>query len=155
MIDPQVDRDQRIDLAGIAAQLGDRIAHRRQIDHAGHAGEILQQHARRAILDLAGRTRISLPVDDRFGVIGGNGEPAIFKAQQVFEQHFHRERQPRNIAELFRRLAKRVIGNLLAPYCHRAACAERILSDLCHGGFPVPFRRKAANQTRPPFPRWA
>jgi hypothetical protein len=51
-------------LRGIAAQLGDGIAHRGKIDHAGHAGEVLQQHAGRAVLDLVRAIRrVLLPVD--------------------------------------------------------------------------------------------
>jgi hypothetical protein len=66
VVDHEVDRHQRVDLAGVAAQLRDRVAHRGKVDHAGHAGEILQQHARRAILDLVGGFgRVLLPVDQR------------------------------------------------------------------------------------------
>ena len=71
MVDHQIDRHQRVDLAGIATQLGNGIAHRGQIDHAWHPGEILQQHARGAILDLALRfDRAFLPVDQRLDVVG-------------------------------------------------------------------------------------
>ena len=53
VVDHQVDRDQRVDLLGVAAKRLDRVAHRGQVDHGGHAGEILHQHAGRAIGDLA------------------------------------------------------------------------------------------------------
>jgi predicted ABC-class ATPase len=52
VVDDEVDGNQRVDLAGVAAQLGDGVAHRGKVDHAGHAGEVLKQHARGAILDL-------------------------------------------------------------------------------------------------------
>jgi hypothetical protein len=52
VVDDEVHGDQRVDLAGVAAELRDRVAHRGKVDHAGHAGEVLQQHARRAVLDL-------------------------------------------------------------------------------------------------------
>ena len=45
-LDYEIDRHQRIDLVGIAAQRDHRIAHHRQIDYGGNAGEILHQHAR-------------------------------------------------------------------------------------------------------------
>ena len=101
MVDHQVHRDQRVDLRGVAAELGDRVAHRREVDHAGDAGEILHQHARRAVLDLLVRPgRMLLPVDQRLDMIGRDGEAAVLEAQQVLEQDLHRERQPRHVAEL-------------------------------------------------------
>ena len=42
MIDHQIDRLQRADLVGIAAELFDRVAHHRQIRDHRHSGEILQ-----------------------------------------------------------------------------------------------------------------
>ena len=152
VVDDEVDRDQRVDLAGIAAELGNRIAHRGEIDHARHAGEILQQHARGAVLDLAGRfDRVVLPVDQRFHVMRRNGEAAVFEPQQVFQQHFHRKRQPRNVAILRRSLGQRIIRIVLATDGKRAAGAERVLSNLGHGdadslrvkGFPAASARGA------------
>ena len=52
MVDDEIDRHQRIDLVGIAAERGHRVAHRGEIDHRRHAGEVLHQHARRAERDL-------------------------------------------------------------------------------------------------------
>jgi hypothetical protein len=48
VVDDEIDRHQRVDLLGIAAELLHRVAHRGEIDHRRHAGEILHQHARRA-----------------------------------------------------------------------------------------------------------
>ena len=42
VIDHQIDRHQRVDLLGVAAQPRHRAAQRRQVHHAGHAGEVLQ-----------------------------------------------------------------------------------------------------------------
>src|SRR5437773_2200058 len=55
VVDDQLDRDQRIDLRRIAAEVGHRGAHPRQIDDGGYAGEVLQQHARRRERDLLRR----------------------------------------------------------------------------------------------------
>ena len=52
MIDDEIDRHERIDLVGVAAELGHRIAHRREIDDGGNTGEILHQDARRTEGDL-------------------------------------------------------------------------------------------------------
>ena len=46
VVDHQLDRDQRVDLRRVAAQVGHRVAHRGEVDDAGHAGEVL--HAPRA-----------------------------------------------------------------------------------------------------------
>eukprot|EP01088_Endostelium_zonatum_P000400 TRINITY_DN1067_c0_g1_i1.p3 TRINITY_DN1067_c0_g1~~TRINITY_DN1067_c0_g1_i1.p3 ORF type:complete len:260 (-),score=-2.12 TRINITY_DN1067_c0_g1_i1:54-833(-) len=108
MVDDEVDGDLRIDLGRVAAQLGDRIAHRGEIDDARHAGEILHQHARRAILDLAVRAALLLPIDDRLHVGLGHGL-AVLEAEHVLEQHLHREGQATDIAELRRRLFQAVI----------------------------------------------
>ena len=51
MVDDQVDRDQRVDLVGIAVKGDHRIAHRGEIDDRRHAGEILHQHPRRTERD--------------------------------------------------------------------------------------------------------
>ena len=53
MIDNEIDRHQRIDALGIAAESGHGIAHCGQVDHRRHAGEVLHQHPRGAIGDLA------------------------------------------------------------------------------------------------------
>ena len=45
-----------------------------------------------------------------------DGEAFVFEAQQVFQQHLHRNRQTRNIAQLLGRLGQRVIGVILAVH---------------------------------------
>ena len=66
---------------------------------------------------------ILLPVGNRLDIARRNGEAAVFEAQQVFEQHFHREGQARNVADRVRRLGERIIGVFLAAHIHRAAGA--------------------------------
>ncbi len=133
VVDDQIDRHERIDLAGVAAELGDGVAHRGQIDHAGHAGEILQQHARRSILDLAaGFGRVLLPVDQRLDVGDRDCEAAILEAQQIFEQDLHREWQSRDVAQLLRCLGERIIVVIPRPDLQRVARPQRVLSDRRH-----------------------
>ena len=103
VVDDEVDRDQRIDLLRVAAELLHRVAHRGKVDHRRNAGEVLHQHARRAILDLAGDAPLLLPVDHRLEVVAGDGH-AVLEAQQVLQQHLHREGQAADVAELLRRL---------------------------------------------------
>ena len=98
MIDDEVDRNQRIDLARIAAKRAHGVAHGGKIDHGGNAGEILHQHARRAEGDLA----VALPRLEPFGhaadVVGGD-RAAVLMAQQIFQQHLQRERQAADAGE--------------------------------------------------------
>ena len=95
VIDDELDRLQRIDLARVAAEPDDAVAHRGEIDDRGHAGEILEQHARRHERDL-----LLAPCDvtshprQRLDVVGVD-EPAVLAAQQVLEQDLQRIRQPR------------------------------------------------------------
>ena len=92
MIDDEIDRDQRVDLLGIAAERLHRVAHRGEIDHRRHAGEILHQHARRAEGDFMLEFTLPQPFrhcDDVFLL----HRAVVFIAQQVFQQHLHRIRQ--------------------------------------------------------------
>ena len=132
VVDDEVHGNLRVNLGGIAAELADRIAHGSKVDHAGHAGEILQEHARRAVLDFLARGRVLLPVDDRLGIVGADGETTVFETQHVLQQHLEAERQLRNIAQLFRRLGEGVIGVVLAVHCQSGAGSERVLADLGH-----------------------
>jgi hypothetical protein len=92
MVDHQLRRQQRVDAFGIAAERGDRVAHRREVDDRGHAGEVLQQHARRSEGDLAvGRAR-GLPVRECFQIAGIDGL-AVLVPEQVLEHDLERVRQ--------------------------------------------------------------
>ena len=132
MVYDEVDGHLRIDLAGVGAQRVHRVAHRGQIDHAGHTGKILQQHARGAILDFPlGLAPVILPIDDRLDILGGHGH-AIFETEQIFQQHLHRKRQARYVAQLLRGLLQRIIGNVLAADIQCVARAQSVLSDGGH-----------------------
>ena len=85
VVDHEIDRNLRIDLGGIPAELCNRIAHRGEIDHAGDAGEILQEDAGRTVLDFLAGDRVLLPIRDRLRIVGRDGEAAIFEPQHVFE----------------------------------------------------------------------
>ena len=88
VVDHEIDRHQRIDFLGIAAERLHRIAHRREIDHRRHAGEILHQHPRRAERDFMLELALLQPLRDRKDVLLLDGA-AVLVAQQVFQQHFH------------------------------------------------------------------
>ena len=95
MIDDEIDRHLRIDLLGVAAERLHGVAHGGKIDHRRHAGEILHQHARRAESEFVVRRLGLEPLGEGLDVVLGHRAP-VFVAQQVFQQHLHRERQPGN-----------------------------------------------------------
>ena len=93
MVDHEVDGHQRVDLLGVAAKRHHRVAHRRKVDDGGNAGEILHQHAGRAEGDFLVRlAAIRHPADQGLDV-GFLDGAAVFVAQQVFQQDFHRHGQ--------------------------------------------------------------
>ncbi len=96
MVDDEVDRHQRVDLLRVAAERGHRVAHRREVDDGGDAGEILHQDAGRAEGDLGlGLALVVEPGGDALDV-GLFDRLAVLVAQQVLEQHLHREGQFRD-----------------------------------------------------------
>jgi hypothetical protein len=99
VVDHEVDRHQRIDALGIRTKLRCRIAHGGEIDHGRHAGEILHQHARWAERDLdLVLAFVHEPRSHRQN-IGLLHRDAVFGAEQVFQQHLDRDRQPGDIAK--------------------------------------------------------
>ena len=99
MVDDEIDRNERIDLARVAAERGHRVAHRGEIDDGRHAGEVLHQDAGRAEGDLVLRFAAVLrPGGDRLDVLLGDGA-SVLVAQQVLEHDFQRERQLRHAGE--------------------------------------------------------
>ena len=93
VIDDELDRLQRVDAIGIAAEPNHAVAHRGEIDDAGHAGEILQQHARRRERNFLLQLRARLPARKRLDVFRVH-EARVFVAQQVFEKDLQRVRKP-------------------------------------------------------------
>ncbi len=102
MVDDQLGRRQRVDLVGVAAEAGDRFAHRGQVDHAGHTGEVLHDHARGREGNFMRRLRLRIPVDDRLN-IGARDVDAVLKAQQVLEQDLQRIGESRHACGAQRR----------------------------------------------------
>ena len=158
MVDDEIDRHQRIDLLRIAAEMLHGVAHGGEIDHRRHAGEVLHQHARRAERDLAVRGLGLEPLRDGLDVLLGDGA-AVLVAQQVLQQHLHRERQPRNALEavLFGD-RQAVIGVGLGADLERPAALETV--ERGHDCFPFPpagCRGKVEViycQNRAPTERW-
>ena len=69
------------------------VAHGGEIDHRRNAGEVLHQDAGRAVGDLLlGLAAVVEPGGDGLDV-GLGDRAAVLEAQQVLEQHLHREGQ--------------------------------------------------------------
>ena len=99
VVDDELDRDQRVDLRRVAAEVGHRVAHRREVDDGRDAGEVLEQDAR-------GRKEISRlgssagdPAGDRLDVV-----VASPFAEHVLEQDPQRVGEPRDVPLLLERV---------------------------------------------------
>ena len=102
VVDHELDRDQRVDLLRVAAEVGHRGAHRGQVDDGGDAGEVLQQDAGGVVVDLLRRLGAGVPARDRLDVARGDGD-AVLAAQHVLEQDAQRVRQPGDVVALLQR----------------------------------------------------
>ena len=133
VVDDEVDRHERVDLARVAAEVLHRVAHGGKVDDGRHAGEVLHQHARRAEGDLLlGLALVVDPGRDRLDVGLGDGA-AVLVAQQVLEQHLHGERQPRDVRQaVLLGVEERVHGVGLVPDGEGRAAFETV--ERCHGG---------------------
>ena len=96
VVDHQVDRDERVDLRRVGAELVDRVAHRRQVDDRRHPGEVLHQHPGRLERDLLRRLGVRVPGRDRLDVLGGD-RVAVLEPQRVLQQDLERVRQPGDV----------------------------------------------------------
>src|SRR5690606_18197674 len=103
VVDHQVDVDQRVDLLRVAADLGHRVAHRRQIDDGGDAGEVLHQHPGGLEGDLGAGGRGGVPAGDRLDVGGADGD-AVLEPQHVLQQHLDRVGQPGDVEAVLQRV---------------------------------------------------
>ena len=136
MVDDQIDRHQRVDAGGLAAELGDGVAHGGQIDHGGNAREILHQHAGGAEGDLLlGLALVDQPLGAANDVFLGHGAP-VLEAQQVFKHDLHRIRQARDALQpvLFGLFQRKVMIGLRSDDERLAAfeAVERHVWGLVH-----------------------
>jgi hypothetical protein len=106
---------------------------RGEVHDGRHAREVLHQHARGAESDLLlGLAAVVEPGGDRLDVGLGDGA-AVLVAQEVLEQHLHRERQARDVREaVLLGVEDRVHGVGLVPDGEGRAAFETV--ERCHGG---------------------
>ena len=90
VVDDEIDRLKRIDALRIAAERGERVAHRGEVDDGRHAGEVLQQHSARAKRDLGFLLALHVPRRERFDVAALD-ERVVFVAEQILEENLEAE----------------------------------------------------------------
>jgi hypothetical protein len=164
VVDDQLGRDERVDPARVAAEIGHGVTHRHQIHHTRHPGEVLQQHPRRRELDL-GALGVRIPGAERVNLLGGH-QRTVLMAQQVLQQHLQAEGQPRRALQavqpehLVRQLADRepVTGARTVP-CHALlrpfACDNtgdtraRYAAAVVWGGYPARSRGEPGSRVTP------
>ncbi|CAB4651787.1 unannotated protein [freshwater metagenome] len=90
VVDNKLGWREGVDLARIAAQINNCLAHSCQVNDAGNASEILQHHAGWGELDFCGWLRVGIPTAERADLVLGD-VGTVFGAQQVLQQHFEAE----------------------------------------------------------------
>ena len=132
VVDHEIARRQRIDPFRIAAEPLHRLAHDREIHHGRHAREILRQNPRRHEGDFLFLLCFGIPIRQRFDVARAH-VMVVFLSEQVFQQDFQRNRQPRDVLEagLFQEIEPENIVALVADG-ERLSRAETVHILLCH-----------------------
>ena len=139
VVDHQVDRHQRVDLLGVAAEPLHGGPHRRQVDYARHAGEILEHDAGRLERNLDLGRGGGVPTGQRLHVLFGH-LVAVAVPQQRLEEHADRIGQGGDVAEprVFK-LREPVDAGGAAAGLKRVAGGKRIGLQLdgTHGWRPI------------------
>ena len=92
VVDDHLGGRERVDGRRVAAELGDGLAHRREVNDARHAGEVLHDHARGRELNLGVGLGVGVPLGERAHVVGGD-VGAVFGAQQRLGEDLQRVRE--------------------------------------------------------------
>ena len=135
---------ERVDLRGVAAQVGHRVAHGGEVDDGGHAGEVLQQHARGREGDLLARLGLGVPAS-RAPRCRPPVTDAVLVAQQVLEQDLQREGQPRDVVL---RLQRVEAEDRRARARRPSACRGRRSEFGMLGHGQGPFRSSSGSSTK-------
>ncbi len=93
VVDDEVGRDEWVDSRRIAAEVGHRVAHDREVHDRGDAGEVLEDDTRRHERDL-GLGRLARPPGGQGLDIGLGDDAAARVPEQVLQQDPHHDRQP-------------------------------------------------------------
>ena len=93
VVDHEVRGHQRVDLRGVAAEVGHRVAHRGEVDDRGHAGEVLEHDASGHERHLGLARAAGTPGAERRDVLLAN-DPAAGVSQGVLQQDLERDGGP-------------------------------------------------------------
>jgi hypothetical protein len=85
MVAHQIDRNQRVDLAWIAAKTAHSVTHCRQIDHGRHAREILHEDSGRPKGDLFPLLAAMLAPSSKGLDVGLSNRSPVLVAQQILQ----------------------------------------------------------------------
>ncbi len=90
VVDDKVGRDERVDQRRVAAEIGHRVAHDREVDDRWDACEVLEDHPRRHERDLGLGSRARPPGCQRLDILAAD-DPAAGMAEQVLEEDLQRD----------------------------------------------------------------
>jgi hypothetical protein len=91
LVDVEVRRDERVDSLRVAAELGHRVAHDREVHNRRDAGEVLEDDPGRHERDLDIGPRPRTPRREGLDVLGAD-DPAAGMAEHVLEEDLERDR---------------------------------------------------------------
>ncbi len=124
VVDDQLDGHQRVHPRRVATEVGQRVAHRRQVDDRRDTGEVLHEHTFGGERDLV--RRAAGPLSVAFGVdppgghrhdVVGRDVRAVLVAQEVLEQHLDGIGQPLDVVPFGQR-RRQDAEDLVGPAAH-------------------------------------
>ncbi len=92
VVDDQLGGREGVDLGGVTTEIGDGLAHRRQVDDAWHASEVLHDDARRGELDLRVGLGVGVPAAQSTDVVSRDVGP-VLGPQQVLQENLEAVRE--------------------------------------------------------------
>ena len=159
VVDDQLDRDERVDPAGVATELDDGVAHRCQVDDCGHPCQVLHEHPFWAEGDLASLVarclavpaRVRAPCRQRPDVVCGD-LAAVLMAQEVLQEDLDREGERCHLGGVEPWGVQGEVVETPVPHREGGASVEAVGvgRSRCHG----PILRPAAGRSRRRQPSW-
>ena len=103
VVDDELDREERVDLLRVAAEVVHRVPHRGEVDDRRNAGEVLQEDAARRERDLLRRLGARHPAGDGLDV-GRRHADSVLHPQHVLEEDPERVRQAPDVVARLQRV---------------------------------------------------
>ncbi len=128
VVDDEVGRDERVDQRRIAAEVGHRVAHDREVHDRRDAREVLEEDPGGHERDLGLGRLAGSPGQQRLDILGADGRTAGI-AEQVLEQDLDRDRQRREVDPV----ADGVESIQVRQACPEAGARAERVGDRCPG----------------------